>query len=98
MGHKVSIFSHSFGSFVVPEMLLLYGDEPFQKVLIAAGRLDMPEAINQNTFAGKPAGFKLDSYNIASIAQLEKKKRTLTQSAICSAFWRIRTSPVTPSS
>ena len=66
MGHKVSIFSHSFGSFVVPKMLLFYGDTPFKKILIAAGRLDMPKALVQNFSAGKFASFDLDTNNIAS--------------------------------
>ena len=75
MGHKVSLFAHSFGSFVVPEMLLVYGDEPFQKILISAGRLDMPEAIRQNISAGKAAGFDLDEHNIATKIQLENQTR-----------------------
>ena len=66
MGHKVSLFAHSFGSFVVPEMLRHYGDEPFQKVLIAAGRLDMPKEMHQYISKGIEAGFNLDTNNIAS--------------------------------
>ena len=67
MGHKVSLFAHSFGSFLVPEMLRHYGDEPFQKVLIAAGRLDMPEKMHQYVSKGIDAGFDLDANDIASI-------------------------------
>ena len=70
MGHQVSIFSHSFGSYVVPEMLLLYGDKPFRKVLIAAGRLDMPQAEVRNLFAGKSTSYGLDKDNIASKLEL----------------------------
>ena len=44
-GHKVSLYSRSFGSLIVPEMLRQYGDEPFTKIFIAVGRLDMPLAI-----------------------------------------------------
>ena len=75
MGHQVSIFSHSFGSFVVPEMLLLYGDTPFKKILIAAGRLDTPKALVQNFFNGKHAGFDLDKDGIASKLSLGKSTR-----------------------
>ena len=75
MGHQVSIFSHSFGSFVVPEMLLLYGDTPFKKILITAGRLDMPKASVQNFFNGKHAGFDLDEDGIASKLSLGKSTR-----------------------
>ena len=75
MGHKVSIFSHSFGSFVVPKMLLFYGDTPFKRILIAAGRLDMPEAMVQNFLAGKFASFDLDTDNIASQLNLGKLTR-----------------------
>ena len=66
MGHKVSLFAHSFGSFVVPAMLRHYGDEPFQKVLIAAGRLDMPKEMHQYVSKGIDAGFDLDTNNIAT--------------------------------
>ena len=75
MGHQVSIFSHSFGSFVVPEMLLLYGDTPFKRILITAGRLDTPEALVQNFFAGKSAGYDLDTDNIASKLSLGTSTR-----------------------
>ena len=69
MGHKVSLFAHSFGSFLVPEMLRHYGDEPFQKVLIAAGRLDMPEEMHKYVSNGIEAGFGLDTNDIASIVE-----------------------------
>ena len=75
MGYKVSIYSHSFGSFVVPEMLRRYGDEPFERILIAAGRLDMPEAIVQSFFDGKAAGFNLDADKIASQVSLENRTK-----------------------
>ena len=46
-GHKVSLYSRSFGSFIVPKMLQHYGDEPFEKIFIVAGRLDMQmEVVN----------------------------------------------------
>ena len=79
MGHKVSLFAHSFGSFVVPEMLRRYGDEPFQKVLIAAGRLNMPEEMHQYVSNGKEAGFGLDTNDIASIVEPYNNGRTVRE-------------------
>ena len=76
MGHKVSLFAHSFGSFVVPEMLRRYGDEPFRKVLIAAGRLDMPEEVHRKFFNGRQAGFVLDANDIASVVSVVNNDRT----------------------
>ena len=79
MGHKVSLFSHSFGSFVVPEMLRRYGDEPFRKVLIAAGRLDMPEEVHRKFFNGIQAAFVLDTNNIASVVSVVNSDRTVRE-------------------
>ena len=79
MGHKVSLFAHSFGSFVVPEMLRHYGDEPFWKVLIAAGRLDMPEEVHRKFFNGIQAGFALDANNIASVVSVVNNNRTVRE-------------------
>ena len=47
-GHKVSIYSHSFGSVLMPEMYRSYGDKPFEKVLIGVGRVKMQEALVKN--------------------------------------------------
>lgn len=69
-GHKVSLYSHSFGSFVVPEMLRRYGDEPFEKILIGAGRLNMPKLVHENVFKGKPASFTVDGSGLAAEVQL----------------------------
>ena len=44
-GHRVILYSISFGSFIVPRMLQHYGDEPFAKIFITVGRLDMPMAV-----------------------------------------------------
>lgn len=79
MGHKVSLFAHSFGSFVVPEMLRRYGDEPFQKVLIAAGRLDMPEEVHRKFFNGIQAAFVLDANDIASVVSVVNSNRTVRE-------------------
>lgn len=57
-GHKVSLYSRSFGSFIVPKMLQHYGDEPFEKLFIVVGRLDMQlEAVN-GFASGEPKIFK----------------------------------------
>ena len=56
-GHKVSLYSFSFGSLIVPEMYRQYGDAPFNKVLIATGRLNMPKPIYEDFFNGRPRGF-----------------------------------------
>ena len=69
-GHRVSLYSHSFGSFVVPEMLRRYGDEPFEKILIGAGRLNMPKLVHENTSKGKPANFTFDAGRLAAKVQL----------------------------
>ena len=79
MGHKVSLFAHSFGSFLVPEMLRRYGDEPFQKVLIAAGRLDMPKEMHQYVSKGIDAGFDLDANDIASTISPYNGGRTVRE-------------------
>ena len=79
MGHKVSLFAHSFGSFVVPEMLRHYGDEPFRKVLIAAGRLDMPEEVHRKFFNGIQAQFALDANDIASVVSVVNNDRTVRE-------------------
>ena len=57
-GHKVSLYSRSFGSFIVPEMLRHYGDEPFEKIFIAVGRLDMPQEIVEGFDKGEIKTFK----------------------------------------
>ena len=71
-GHKVSLYSHSFGSFVVPEMLRRYGDEPFEKILIGAGRLNMPKLVHENVSKGKPASFTFDGSGLAAKVQIRR--------------------------
>ena len=57
-GHKVSLYSRSFGSFIVPEMLRHYGDEPFEKIFIAVGRLDMPMDVVNGFANDQPKRFQ----------------------------------------
>lgn len=85
-GHKVSLFSHSWGSFLAPEMLRQHGDAPFRKILISAGRLDMEEKVYTNFFKGIGANFefdnasppnftiKLDNFNYKEEVEKEIKK------------------------
>ena len=56
-GHKVSLYSHSFGSFIVPRMLQHYGDEPFTKIFIGMGRLDIPMKVVNGMFHGLAEAF-----------------------------------------
>ena len=60
-GHKVSLLTHSWGSFLAPEMLRQHGDAPFRKILISAGRLDMEEKVYTNFFKGIGANFEFDN-------------------------------------
>lgn len=64
-GHKVSLFSRSFGSFIVPEMLRQYGDAPFTKIFIAVGRLDMPMEVVKGFANGEIKTFNEDGKTIA---------------------------------
>ena len=47
-GRTVSLYTRSWGSFVAAEMYRRWNDKPFNKVLIAVGRLDMPQEIVDN--------------------------------------------------
>lgn len=51
-------------------MLRRYGDEPFEKILIGAGRLNMPKLVHENTSKGKPANFTFDAGRLAAKVQL----------------------------
>ena len=63
-GHKVSLYSSSFGSFIVPEMYRRYGDAPFEKVLIAVGRLDIHKEVYESFFNGTGGGFAADGITL----------------------------------
>jgi len=46
-GKYVVAMSHSFGSFILPNVIDKYPNTPIDKVIIMAGRLDMPEVVWQ---------------------------------------------------
>ena len=65
-GHKVSLYSRSFGSFIVPEMLRHYGDGPFTKIFIAVGRLDMQIEMVNSVAKGESRKFREDGKTVDS--------------------------------
>ena len=78
-GHKVSLYSSSFGSFIVPEMYRRYGDAPFKRVLISVGRLDIPRQIYQSFFNGTGGGFQGDGITLRPLDPVSTKPLTRTQ-------------------
>ena len=78
-GHKVSLYSSSFGSFIVPEMYRQYGDAPFEKVLISVGRLDIPKAIYESFFNGTGGGFEADGTTLRPLDPVSEVPLTRTQ-------------------
>ena len=67
-GHKVSLFASSWGAFLAAEMLRLYNDSPFKKLLIARGRLNMPKEIGDARAIGIQKQFK-DGTNVVQIVR-----------------------------
>ena len=63
-GHKVSLYGNSWGAFLAAEMLRQYGDEPFEKLIISSGRLDMPKEIADARARGVQKQFKRDGKTI----------------------------------
>ena len=78
-GHKLSLYSNSFGSFIVPEMYRRYGDAPFEKVLIAVGRLDIPREIYESFFNGTGGGFEADGITLRPLDPVSKDPLVRTQ-------------------
>ena len=78
-GHKVSLYSNSFGSFIVPEMYRQYGDAPFERVLIAVGRLDMPKGVYESFFNGTGGGFEADGITLRARDPVAKDPLVRTQ-------------------
>ena len=78
-GHKVSLYSSSFGSFIVPEMYRRYGDAPFKRVLISVGRLDIPEEIYKSFFNGTGGGFEGDGITLRALDPVSTESLTRTQ-------------------
>ena len=78
-GHKVSLYSSSFGSFIVPEMYRRYGDAPFEKVLISVGRLDIPRAIYESFFNGTGGGFEADGITLRALDPVSEDLLVRTQ-------------------
>ena len=78
-GHKVSLYSSSFGSFIVPEMYRRYCDAPFEKVLISVGRLDIPKEIYESFFNGTGGGFEADGITLRALDPVSPKTLTRTQ-------------------
>ena len=50
--YDVVLYASSFGAFLAVETLRRYGHEPFTKILIARGRLDMPKELTESRFEG----------------------------------------------
>ena len=91
-GHKVSLYTHSFGSFLAPEMLRQHGDAPFRKILISAGRLDMDEKIHTNFFKGIRAYFEFDNAEVPSFTikldnfnYKEEVEKKIKEAGFCSS-------------
>ena len=78
-GHKVSLYSNSFGSFIVPEMYRRYGDAPFEKVLIAVGRLDIHKEVYESFFNGTGGGFEADGITLRALDPVAKDPLVRTQ-------------------
>ena len=78
-GHKVSLYSSSFGSFIVPEMYRQYGDAPFEKVLISVGRLDIPKEIYESFFNGTGGGFEADGITLRPLDPVSEEPLTRSQ-------------------
>ena len=78
-GHKVSLYSSSFGSFIVPEMYRRYGDAPFKRVLISVGRLDIPKEIYESFFNGTGGGFEADGTTLRALDPVSTEPLTRTQ-------------------
>ena len=79
LGYKVSLYSSSFGSFIVPEMYRQYGDAPFEKVLISVGRLDIPKGIYESFFNGTGGGFQADGITPGAPKSVAEKPLDRTQ-------------------
>lgn len=79
LGYKVSLYSSSFGSFIVPEMYRQYGDAPFEKVLISVGRLDIPKEIYESFFNGTGGGFEADGITLRARDPVSEVPLTRTQ-------------------
>ena len=79
LGYKVSLYSSSFGSFIVPEMYRRYGDAPFEKVLISVGRLDIPKEIYESFFNGTGGGFQADGITLRARDPVSEVPLTRTQ-------------------
>ena len=78
-GHKVSLYSSSFGSFIVPEMYRRYGDAPFKRVLISVGRLDIPREIYESFFNGTGGGFEADGTTLRALDPVSEVLLVRTQ-------------------
>ena len=66
-GYRVVLYGSSFGAFLAAETIRLYGHEPFAKILIARGRLDMQWEITEGRFNGILKSF-LDGTDIVPMS------------------------------
>lgn len=88
-GRTVSFYTRSWGSFVAAEMYRRWNDKPFNKVLIAVGRLDMPQEIvdNRRAITEPQKTFGSDGVSIVqefkSIEQQERE--TANQTGLCTS-------------
>ena len=92
-GHKVSLYSRSFGSFMVPEMLRRYGDAPFTKIFIAVGRLDMPREVVDGFANGEVKIFQDGKTVVPSPIKLDD---LITQAKNTPGFCNLATAPSVP--
>ena len=88
-GRTVSLYTRSWGSFVAAEMYRRWNDKPFNKVLIAVGRLDMPQEIVDNRRAITEPQKTFGSDGVSIVTELKsiegQERETANQTGLCTS-------------
>ena len=88
-GRTVSLYTRSWGSFVAAEMYRRWNDKPFKKILIAVGRLDMPQEIVANRRAVTEPQKTFGSDGVSIVQELksieQQERETASQPGLCTS-------------
>ena len=88
-GRTVSLYTRSWGSFVSAEMYRRWNDKPFKKILIAVGRLDMPQEIVANRRAVTEPQKTFGSDGVSIVQELksieQQERETANQPGLCTS-------------
>lgn len=88
-GRTVSLYTRSWGSFVSAEMYRRWNDKPFKKILIAVGRLDMPQEIVANRRAVTEPQKTFGSDGVSIVQELksieQQERETASQPGLCTS-------------